>query len=295
MHKFFLFTFFLFCIGLQAQEFNAVVSVNADQTTNPNLQVYRTLEKSVTEFINNTKWTDVAYRTEERINCNFLITVGDNNNDSFSASLQIQASRPIFGSNYETTILKANDEQFNFNYLEFQSLNYNNNSFESNLISVIAFYLYTILGIDADTYELNSGTPYYEEAKAIVGNAQSSNTLGWNIQDGPQTRFRLNDDLLSATFEKYRSAMYTYHREGLDVMNSDVKQGKETILASMKVLEEMHRTRPNSFLMRVFFNAKAEEMSQILSGGPSVNAAETIAILTRIAPAYGVNWSEIKF
>ncbi len=295
MHKFFLFVIFLCTIIINAQEFNATVVVNAEQTGNPNLQVFKTLERSVAEFINNTKWTELDYRTEERIDCSFFINILGNANDSFTATIQVQASRPVYGSNYKTTILNINDKQFNFNYLEFQPLNYNPNNFESNLISVVAFYLYTILGVDADSFELNSGTDYFQEAKNIVGNAQGSNTLGWNGQDGSQTRFRLNDDLLSGTFDGYRTAMYSYHREGLDIMNNDLKKGKEAVLESMKALEGMHRTRPNSYIMRVFFDAKADEVSRILSGGPSVNIAETMATLSRIAPTYATNWAEIKF
>ncbi|MHA7058976.1 type IX secretion system protein PorD [Aquimarina sp. M1] len=294
MHKFFLFIVVLYGIGLNAQEFNATVVVNAEQTGNPNLQVFKTLERSVTEFINNTKWTELEYRTEERIDCSFFINILGNANDSFTATVQVQASRPVYGSNYKTTILNINDKQFNFRYLEFQPLNYNPNNFESNLISVVSFYLYTILGVDADTFELNSGTSYHQEAKNIVGNAQGSNTLGWNGQDGTQTRFRLNDDLLSGTFDGYRSTLYTYHREGLDIMSNDLKKGKETVLESLKTLEEMHRTRPNSYIMRVFFDAKADEVSRILSGGPALNIAETMAMLNRIAPTYASNWAEIK-
>jgi len=295
MHSYLLFVLFVCSIGLHAQEFNATVSVNAEQTGNPNLQVFKTLERSVTEFINNNKWTELDYRTEERIDCSFFITINSNSSDEFSATLQVQASRPTYGSNYKTTILNINDKQFNFRYLEFQPLNYNPNNFESNLISVVAFYLYTILGIDADSFKLNSGTNYFEEAKNIVGNAQGSGTLGWNGQDGPQTRFRLNDDLLSGTFDGYRTAMYAYHREGLDIMNNDLKKGKESVLGSLKSLEDLHNTRPNSYIMRVFFDAKADEVTRILSGGPSVNIADTMAILTRIAPTYATNWSEIKF
>ncbi|MDH7448270.1 type IX secretion system protein PorD [Aquimarina sp. 2201CG14-23] len=295
MHKLFLFLILVNGIVLNAQEFNATVAVNAEQTGNPNLQVFKTMERAVTEFVNNTKWTDVDYRTEERIDCSFFITINGFTNDSFTATLQVQASRPTYGSNYKTSILNINDKQFNFNYLEFQPLNYNPNNFESNLISVIAFYLYTILGIDADTFELNSGTAYFQEAKNIVGNAQGSNSLGWNAQDGTQTRFRLNDDLLSGTYDGYRSAMYTYHREGLDAMSSDLKKGKTSILESLNVLSEVHRVRPNSYIMRVFFDAKADEVTTILSGGPSLNIVDTMAILSRIAPTYSKNWAEIKF
>ncbi|WP_025663996.1 type IX secretion system protein PorD [Aquimarina megaterium] len=294
MNRLLLVIVFIVSLGVNAQEFNATVAVNAEQTGNPNLQVFKTLERALTEFINNSKWTSIDYRTEERINCSFFVTINSYDNDLFSATVQVQASRPVYGSSYSTTIFNINDKQFNFNYLEFQPLNYNPNSFESNLISVVAFYLYTILGIDADTFELNSGTSYYQEAKNIVSNAQGSNTLGWAREQNPN-RFRLNDDLLSGTYEGYRKTMYAYHREGLDVMYNNVKQGKETITESMKSLEEMHNTRPNSYIMRVFFDAKADEISSVLSGGPSVNIAETVEILNKVAPTYSESWKTIKF
>lgn len=295
MHRLFLFLICIVSINLSAQEFNATVTVNAEQTGNPNQQVFKTMERAVTEFVNNTKWTTTAYRTEERISCGFFINILDYNNDNFTATLQVQASRPVYGSSYDTTILNLNDKQFSFNYLEFQPLNYDPNNFESNLISVIAFYLHTILAIDADSFELNSGTNHYQEAKNIVNNAQGSGTLGWNAQDGAQTRFKLNDDLLSGTYDGFRSAMFTYHREGLDIMSSDVKKGKQAILTSMSSLEEMHRSRPNSYIMRVFFDAKADEITRILSGGPPMNVAETMTTLAKVAPTYNKNWSEIKF
>ncbi len=294
MDRFFLVIAFLIGFGLNAQEFNATVAINAEQTGNPNLQVFKTLERSLTEFINNTKWTNVDYRTEERIECNFFLTIVGYTNDSFTATVQVQASRPVYGSSYSTTIFNVNDKQFNFNYLEFQPLNYNPNTYESNLISVVSFYLYTILGIDADTFKLNSGTEYYEEAKNIVGNAQGSGTLGW-VRDKNPNRYRLNDDLLSGAYDGYRKAMYTYHREGLDAMYNNVKKGKETIIESMEPLNEMNTARPNAYLMRVFFDAKADEISSILSGGASVNIAEAIQVLNKIAPTYRESWKDIKF
>ena len=294
MNKLLLVIVFIIGCSLNAQEFNATVGINAEQTGNPNLQVFKTLERSLTEFINNTKWTNVDYRTEERINCSFFINIVKYDNDAFSATIQVQASRPVYGSSYATTIFNISDEKFNFNYLEFQPLNYNPNSYESNLISVVSFYLYTILGIDADTFELNSGTKYYQEAKNIVSNAQGSNTVGWAREQNPN-RFRLNDDLLSGTYEGYRKSMYTYHREGLDIMYNNLKKGKENITEAMKPLLKMHNTRPNSYIMRVFFDAKANEIASVLSGGPSVNIADTIEVLNKIAPTYSENWKDIKF
>lgn len=282
------------CFLLNAQEFNATVGVNAEQTGNPNLQVFKTLERAISEFINDTKWTEQDYRTEERINCSFFINVVSYDSDLFTATIQVQASRPIFGSSYTSTIFNVNDKQFNFSYLEFQNLNYNPNNFDSNLMSVVAFYLYTILGVDADSFAPNGGDLYFQEAKNIVSNAQSSNTLGWS-KGKNANRFSLNDDLLSATYEGYRKAMYAYHRDALDIMHNNLKKGKKNITASVKFLDDMHKIRPNSYLMRVFFDSKADEITSILSGGPSVDIAKTVQILNKIAPTYSSKWQDIKF
>lgn len=285
--------FFLSVKTLFSQEFNATVVVNAQQTANPNLQVFKTLERSLTEFVNNTKWTETDYRTEERIECSFIINVVDFNNDFFSGTLQVQAARPVFQSNYKTPLLNINDSNLSFQYVEFQPLNYNPNSFDSNLISVFAYYLYTILAVDADSFELKSGTDFYEEARNIVNNVSDPNFTGWKRERNPN-RFSLNDDILSGTYDGYREAMYTYHLKGLDLMSTQLKEGKLGTIESLEKLLEMHKNRPNSYLMRVWFDAKADEFAKIMSGGPPVNLAEVKTKLSRIAPTYSDTWSEIE-
>ena len=163
---------FLVCFGLQAQELNCSLTINTEQTGLSNLQVFRTLKTELTEFMNNTTWTDLNLKQQERIDCSFVIIISSIDSDYFTASIQVQSSRPVFNSTYNTPLLNFNDKQFNFRYTEFQPLNYNPNSFDSNLISVLAFYAYTIIGLDADSYELGAGEPYFEEAKRIVITAQ---------------------------------------------------------------------------------------------------------------------------
>lgn len=287
--------FMVYTLISSAQEFNAVVQINAESTGRVDLPIFKTLERSLSEFINKNKWTNQKYKVAERINCSFFINVIGYDNDRFQATLQVLASRPIFGSSYSTTIFNFNDKDVNFNYLEYQPLNYNPSSFDSNLVSVVAFYLYTILGVDSDTFSLNGGTNYYEDAKSIVNVSQSSNEIGWAAKGSDLTRYKLNDDLLSGTYEGYRTAMYQYHRDALDMMHDDPKKGKEAIIKSLVPLKQMNATRPNSTMMRVFFDAKAEEITKILSGGTSVNIAETVTLLNRIAPTYSKNWKEIKF
>lgn len=278
-----------------AQELNCNLVVNAQQTGNENFPIFKTLEKQLTEFINNTKWTDKAYKAQERINCSMFINVNNYAGETFQASIQVQSSRPIYGSSFSTPVYNFNDKDFNFRYLEYQNLIYNPAQFESNLVSVLAFHVYMILALDADTFELNGGAPYYKQAQIITNYSQQGNSKGWKVEDGLQSRFALIDNVLSPTFEEYREVLYSYHREGLDIMSENVKAGKEEIAASINTLNAMNKRRPNSFLLRTFFDAKAEEIELIFSGGPNVNVASVKETLQKIAPMYSSKWQNIKF
>lgn len=295
MRKFLLLLFIINFVQVHSQELNCTVVVDAQRTGNQNVQIFNALEKQLTEFINNTKWTNKTYKQQEKINCNMVINVQNYNSNIFTATLQVQASRPVFNSAYTTPIYNFNDRDFSFEYLEFQNLVFNPNQFESNLISVITFHIYMILGIDADTFTNNGGDIYFSQAQTIAAYSQQSNARGWSLQDGLQTRFALIDNLLSPTFEEFRSVMYTYHIQGLDQMSDNTMRSKQVIASVFSELEKMNRRRPNSFLMRVFFDAKADEIAQIFSGGPSVNVSEVLETLNRIGPTYTRQWSTIKF
>lgn len=296
MNKFaFLVLLFSFSLQAVAQEFNATVVVNADQTNVSTLQMFRTLERDLREFINETSWTNKVYANQERIDASFIIIVSNYDSDNFTATLQVQASRPVFGSTYLSPIYNYNDRQFNFSYREFQPLNFNPNTFESNLISGIAFHVYTILGLDASTYSLEGGAEYHRIAKQIVNTAASSNFQGWKATDGAQSRYQLNEALISPIFNTFHIAMYNYHRHGLDVMQDNAREGKAKIAEAINSLREINDRRPNSYLLRTFFDAKAEEIQAIFSDGPSVNIDQLTQNLTRMAPTKRDNWSTIKF
>ena len=288
--------FFLICLGsTQAQELNATVTVVTLQTGNDNNVVFQTLEKQLNEFINGRQWTNKAFSEDEKINCSFVINISSYRNDRFEATLQVQATRPVFNSAYNTPIYNFNDKDFSFNYLEFQNLVYNKDQYESNLISVLTFHIYMILGIDADTFEEFSGTPYFKQAQTILNYSQSSGAEGWRLQDGLQTRFILIDNMLSNTFMSYRTAMYQYHREVLDTMSEDLKTAKEQMAKVLNNLLKLHNKRPNSLLMRTFFDAKATEIKDIYTGGPSVSITTVVPTLNKIAPSHSGKWSAIRF
>ena len=286
---------FLFGYTAFSQELNCEVVVNAQMIGNENVQVFKTLERQLREFVNNTQWTNKSFIPQELINCSMVINVQDYNNDSFQATIQIQSSRPIFNSSYSTPVYNFNDRDFTFQYLEFQNLVYNPNQYESNLVSVLTYHIYMILGLDADTFSQNGGDEYFKQVQNITNYSQQSNFKGWKLEDGLQSRFAMIDNLMSPTFKEFRTVMYNYHLNGLDTMADNPKKAKEAIASVFPDLRAMNNKRPNSFLLRVFFDAKADEIEQIFSDGPSVNVTETIEILNRIAPTHASKWRNINF
>jgi hypothetical protein len=222
------------------------------------------------------------------------ITISSNNSDQFVATIQVQSSRPIHNSSYASPILNFNDKDFSFKYAEFESLNYNPTAFESNLVSVISFYSYVILGMDADSFVAESGNTYFETAQNISNVAQQSGYKGWTQADGNQSRYFLINDLLSPTFREVRQTMYDYHN-GLDLMNQDLKASKEKIKKSLLNLSKLNATRPNAFLTRVFFDAKSDEIVSIFSGGPTISITDLVDNLNRISPLNSSKWSSIKY
>ena len=280
---------------LGAQELNCTVVVNAQQTGNENLQIFKNLEKQLTEFINNTKWTKKTFASQELINCSMNIIISEYSGETFNASIQVQSSRPIYGSSYSAPIYNLNDQDFTFNYLEFQNLIYNPTQYTSNLISVIAFHVYMILALDADAYEKEGGQPYYKQAQTILNYSQQENFRGWKLEDGLQSRFVLIDNVLSTTFKEFRNVIYEYHRLGLDVMSEDTKKGKEQIATSLIKFKALNSRRPNSYLLRTFFDAKAEEIEQLFTDGPKVNIATLKDVLQKVAPLHSSKWRKISY
>ncbi|MEM9363298.1 MAG: DUF4835 family protein [Bacteroidota bacterium] len=292
---FFLFSFLFACTLGTAQELNCEVVVNSDQVNQTNQQIFRTLERSLNDFVNKNKWTNRVFRENERINARMFITVTQYESDRFEANIQIQSSRPVYNTSYESPIFNYKDNAFNFIYQEFQPLVYNENVFESNLIAVVAYYVYIIIGLDADTFSLQGGDDYYRRAQNIVTQAQGTNSAGWSQETGTRSRFELVDNLLSNSFREYRIAMYNYHRKGLDILGDNNSTGKQVIAGSLRLFETLIKRRPNAFLIQTFFDAKSEEIQNIFSDGPKVDIVRLKETLNSVAPFYSNIWNEINY
>ena len=277
-----------------SQELNAQVIVNSDLVNQTNQQIFKTLERALKEFINTQVWTEKVFLNQEKINCSFVFNLSAYSNDQFEATLQVQSERPVYQTSYDSPVLNFLDKDITFSYQEFQPLFFNESSFESNLISLISFYAYVIIGLDADTFLQNGGNRYFEKARQVVNLAQSSVRKGWKPGDGLRNRFWLIDSLRSNTFKEYRQTMYNYHRSGLDQMTNDPIAGKKALMLSIQDLEPLFQRRPNAFLLQLFFDAKVEEIVNLFQEGPKIDFKKTEDVLKKIAPFFGGRWKQIK-
>lgn len=294
MNKYFFIIFSLLFTAAQAQQLNCVVTVNSDKLGNADNQTFKTLETALTEFMNNTDWTGQNILQQERINCSVFINLSSYSSDAFSGTIQIQSARPIFNSTYSSPIFNYNDKDVDFRYVAFENLTFNPNSYDSNLVSLLAFYSYVMIGLDGDSFKLEGGKASLDKALDVAIIAQQGGSKGWSQADGNQNRYFLINDLVSPSYKPFRAALYKYHYEGLDLMNQDLKAAKTAVKESIFTLGQLHQVRPNAFLTRVFFDAKSDEIISIFSGGPSISVADLIEQLNKVSPLNASKWGQIK-
>lgn len=259
---------FILVLGnqLQAQEINAQVTIDHRQIQGTNVSVFRTLETALTEFVNSQRWTNDEYQPNERVDCNFFINLSSNDGNVYSGSITVTARRPIYNASISTTLLNLVDNDFQFSYNEFDQLIFNKNSLTQDLTAVFAFYVYTVLGIDADSFSKFGGDRYYDEAIGIVNSAQSASLYekGWNRLGSKRNRHVLISELMSPEFSPYRNYVYQYHRLGLDVMADDKEKGTSVILNGIKDLEIVASNTPASYTMLLFFDVKTIEIQSMI-------------------------------
>mgnify|MGYP001220523328 FL=1 len=289
-----LFLLLIFNLKLFSQTVNCNFVLNSDFVDQTNQQVFSTLEKSVNEFMNSNLWNDKSLEAHQRVKFNLILNLNSYVGSNFTGTLQVQVERPIYESTYLTPIFNFLDKDISFQYDEYQPLFYNPVSFESNLISILSFYVYVAMGMEADTFRINSGTTFFKEAQKIVSLAQQNNIKGWNQSDGTRNRFWLVDTLLSNTFREYRTVQYEYHRRGMDFMTTDLIKAKKGVLFSLEKFLPLYKRRPNAFLIQTFFDAKSDEIVDIFSQGPEIEIKQTLKTLNRVAPYFGPKWKKIR-
>ena len=282
-------TFFLSFHFGYSQELLANVQVNAQQIGGSNMQVYKTLEKNLRDFINNTSWTGKKLQNFEKIKCNISIIINERaGSSSFKGSVVVQAVRPVFNTTYESPLININDTNFSFDYTENENLVFNERQFSGkNLIDVVSFYVYTILGYDGDSFKVRGGQPYFEKAQKIANNAQNQNFSGWSMMEGPKTRAALIDNLLKPEQNTLRNMYYTYHRAGLDNLGKqDQLPAKKTIADALLQLNRYENDFQMNYPVNLFIDTKKQEIFDIFNSGNNgaVNMADLKALFTILSP-----------
>jgi hypothetical protein len=284
-----LLSFFIIYL-LPAQDLNCKITITAvskdvEQNSN-NKRLFEDMERVIFEFMNNRKWTNDVIQTNERIDCNLIINITKQlSSDEFEATAQIQSSRPVYNTSYNSTLFNFSDENWTFRYVENQTLEYSDNEARSNLTSLLAYYAYIMIGLDYDSFSLLGGTSYFEKARMVVSNAVSQPGKGWKAFDGTKNRFILVENLLDNRFKPLREVSYTYHRLGLDIMSQNIDNGRKEIYDVLPSLQKVYKDNPNSMYMNVFFAAKSEELINIFSKAVPTDKPKVVQILSDVDPS----------
>ncbi len=286
---------FLISLPLQGQELRCQINVTSSQVQGSNKSVYDAMRKNLYEFVNNKKWTDHIFDEDERIDCSFMFRITDQiSTDEFRGTLTVQARRPVFGSAYSTTLLNHQDQDIHFRFAEFETLEFNETAHTSNLVSILAYYINIILGLDYDTFSLEGGSLFYERAEQIVSNAANAPETGWKAFESQKNRYWLVENLLNSKYEAFRSMLYNYHRLGLDAMTENPNDGRSVIAEAITELRRPYRENTMAMIWPVFFTSKADEISNIFSEGFPDEKARIVQVLKEISPANSSKWDNIN-
>ncbi len=280
---------FLLTTSLKAQELRCRVQINYSQVKTTNVQIFKNLQKAVSDFMNQTRWTNYVFAPEERIDCSILIIIQQfNGTDYFKGTIQVSSNRPVYNSSYTTPVLnlRERDGSFEFRYYENQPIEFNERSFTGDLAYTLAFYAYLIIGYDFDTFKQNGGAPFFEKLRTIVANAQSSPSSAWKAMGTNKydNRYYIAKDLNDDAFAPFHKALYEYHRLGLDLMADDIASGRQGVLQALRDLQALYAKKPQSFLIRMFLDTKRQEIINIFSQAPLPEAQQAAIILKRIDP-----------
>lgn len=295
--KFFL-LFIMMLLPLSAsaegEELDATVTLNASKIQGTNTEVFKQLEESLNEFINNRKWTSNRYEEEERLVCNFSFVVNSHSNDgSFDCSLMVQSSRPIYGSSYNSTAFKYEDKSIKFNYQPFDRLEFVEENLDNNLTAVVAFYIYMMIGMDMDTYGELGGSEFLNRALNIANNAQNLGDAGWKAGSSNNNRYSIIDDYMNGAMEPIRKMMYKYHRLGLDTMFKNADGGRKEITAGIALMGKAYEDRPLAYFTKLITEYKVDEIVNIYSKCTSEEKKSVVETLSRINPSLSSQWDKI--
>lgn len=286
-----------------AQELNCKTTVIAEQIQGTDPKVFKTMEQSITEFVNTRKWGSDNFEPKEKIECVFTIIINkqiEGVEGGYLGRLSIQATRPVYNTTYFTNTVNFVDKDVAFKYIQFQPIEFNDNRVSgndaliSNLPALISYYAYIILGLDYDSYALKSGTEFYNKALNIVNNApENKSIVGWKATESQRNRFWLSDQMTNNRFVGMREVIYKYHRLGLDMLSIDEESARNTINAAFNSLKQINLDNPSSMFMQFFFNAKSEEVLNFLAKTPTQDKQKLVPILSALDVSNANKYAEL--
>jgi hypothetical protein len=286
---------FLFVFNVFSQELNCKVVVSAEKIASANPQIFKTLETSINDFMNQTKWTNKIFNKNEKIECSLLLTLIEQEGGNYKGSIQVQSSRPVFNSVYTTPILNYKDEDLTFSYQEFEPLQFDVNSYESELVSTLSYFAYMVIALDADTFAPNGGDEYFNSCQKIVDQVENPiQKNAWKSNTNKLNRYHLLNKLMSPTFKNFRQTLYNYHLTGIDKMADDKNLSKENIKSAIIALNSISSMTMGSQLVRFFMDAKSDEIVNIFSADPSIEVDDLIDVLNKISPTSAQKWEKIN-
>lgn len=279
--------------SVQAQEFNIDVTVSSARIEGTDQRIFESLKESILNFMNNRVWTNVKFEPEERIEGALVVNVKNKEGNIIEAELNIALRRPTFKTNYSSPLFNYVDDDFVFEYVESQPLDFNENAYMSNLSSTLAFYAYYCLGLYFDSFGLYGGDPFFKVTDQIVTAAQGANETGWKAFDDKRNRYWLNENMMNATYKPIRQYIYEYHRLGLDKMSTKQDEGKAAILKSLEYLKQMYSERPSLLYIQVLNDTKRNEWKSIYSEGSQQDKTKAVNIFREIDPSHASEYEEL--
>lgn len=290
---------FLFIIGTTpswSQELNAKLTINTQRIQSADTELFNSLEKDLNRLLNEQQWSNMTFSRSERIDCTFAITINEvTAGNNFSAEILISSRRPVYDSSYITTLFNFRDTQFEFSYMQGQSLEYSNNLIDNNLVAVIAYYANILIGIDSNSFSLNGGKPYFAKAMEIANMAQSLNTKGWEPFSGKNSnRYDLAIALTEESSKNFHTMYYNYHRLGLDQMVANASRGRIRIIETLNEIQELKKNRPNSPLLNILSESKVDEIVRICTQATTEEKQSVKKLLTQLFPTKANILNELK-
>ena len=281
-----------------AQELNVKININSQQVEGTDKSVFQSLQENLEQWMNDRQWTELQFQKNERINCTFNITISKYNkaDNFFECSALIQANRPVYNSAYTSTLYNNKDPDFNFNYQQFEQLNFVEENIDNQLTAMMAFYAYLIIGLDLDSFSPLGGTEVLQRCMNLVNNCQSLDYVGWKpFEKNTRNRYTLINDYLDEAMKPFRQLQYDYYRKGLDEMSNNAERGRTNISDALQLLKQAHEEKPLSLLPQIWTDYKRYELANIYKGKGTQKEKEAIYdLLFNINASQSEAWEKIK-